>query len=497
MTTTTTINKQKQLGWDDKVPNSQGWQIGSENHCIWCPASGNSCGSHHSSPINNERNRAVIGHPKYNICIDPHWLSYHDSSCSFDELRETNSFVIDRHALKIIQPIDYDADKSDGRYKIKCSKQPGVGRRWGRADFPKGFSQWWFLSHIDFKVPSEHTQEGKRYAAELQLHHVYSVTAAIAGVDTQIGGVSILMDVYQNTDDWPELNRVICAWREAEEKNRRACGLPSIEEEYPGCYAYARGHSATGNTSTIATQGVRGRLLEDEDAFESAEYKPASSAMDMLMENLFQANTGNATYIQKDINFGDTPEDIENFDWDAFIAEEYKKDEMKKSQKHRHLMNYNHVPWFNYFPMLEVRTEYFYRYSGAQTTPPCYGKFISGTRAQTYHWRVFKDPIRVTQRQIDEMHRLLRERIAPKDDKLRSCQKDTAAATDPNDPKKVSVARPLQSTHEAHFQVFCECINWRSKFMEDQNWCKTFKDQQMTRFYDHPYNFKSNKFEPL
>jgi hypothetical protein len=88
--------------------------------------------------------------------------------------------------LQVVQPIDYESEKSDGRYKIACIGQPGIGRRWGRADFPKGFSQWWFLSHIDFKVPSEHTQEGKRYAAEIQLHHVYSVTAEVAGVENQV-----------------------------------------------------------------------------------------------------------------------------------------------------------------------------------------------------------------------------------------------------------------------------------------------------------------------
>jgi hypothetical protein len=50
----------------------------------------------------------------------------------------------------------------DDEIRIDCNKE-GVGRKFGRIDFSKGFSQWWFLSHIDFHTPSEHTQEGKRY----------------------------------------------------------------------------------------------------------------------------------------------------------------------------------------------------------------------------------------------------------------------------------------------------------------------------------------------
>jgi hypothetical protein len=302
------------------------------------------------------------------------------------------------------------------------------------------------------------------------------------------------MDVYDGVDDWPELNRVICGWREAEEKNRRACGLPSVEEEYPGCVYYRRGHSVT-NETTIAAQGVRRGLQNRYNEGEKTikDYKPATSAIDIMMENLLQHNSGNTTYKQKDIDF-DEVEGLEDFDWDAFVEEQYKKDELKK-QNTRRLLDYQHVPWFNYFPMIEVRTEYYYRYSGTQTAPPCYGKFISGGgRAQTNHWRVFKDPIRVSQRQVDEMHRLLRARIAPSNDPLKACKKDTAAATDPTNPKKVTVARPLQSTHEAHFQVFCECTNWKSHWKEDQLWCQTFKDEQMTRYYDHPYNFPSNGF---
>jgi len=101
-----------------------------------------------------------------------------------------------------------------------------------------------------------------------------------------------------------------------------------------------------------------------------------------------------------------------------------------------------------------------------------------------------KDPIRVSQRQIDEMHRLLRERIAPLGDPTASCQSDTAAKVD--NQGRVNVARPLQQTHNAHFKTFCECQDWESKWVEDQQWCAI--DDQLERYYNRPYNFETKGF---
>ena len=102
-----------------------------------------------------------------------------------------------------------------------------------------------------------------------------------------------------------------------------------------------------------------------------------------------------------------------------------------------------------------------------------------------------KDPIRVSHRQIAEMHRLLRERVAPLADPLASCQPDTAAKVD-SVTNEVSTARPLQSNQNAHHKVFCECQDWTSKWEEDQQWCEI--DDQLERYYDHPYNFETDSF---
>ena len=102
-----------------------------------------------------------------------------------------------------------------------------------------------------------------------------------------------------------------------------------------------------------------------------------------------------------------------------------------------------------------------------------------------------KDPIRVSPRQIDELHRLLKNRIAPADDPIRPCHPDTAAREYDGNSDWVNVTRPLQSTHEAHYMVFCEC-RWNSQFDEDKAWCSD--TDQMSRLYNHPYNFESDGF---
>jgi Eukaryotic-type carbonic anhydrase len=170
----------------DKFQYSKGWDLYQGGGCLWCPEGDDRCDSHHESPINLLRSRAISTSDEYNACIDVHWMQYHDSSCTFDQLKEQNGFRIDRHALKVIQPIVLN---STGSYVLNCQDK---GKSWGRIDFSRGFSAWWYLSHIDLHVPSEHVQEGKRYDAELQMYHFYSKSGEEAGVDNQVRWVLAL-----------------------------------------------------------------------------------------------------------------------------------------------------------------------------------------------------------------------------------------------------------------------------------------------------------------
>lgn len=169
-----------QMGWPEDWDEGIQWEL-EENHCRFCPIDRPGvCGLHHQSPINLERKVAIAGQPTSNECIDKHWMAYHDSTCDFDILQEAKAFTIERYALKIGQPVE---DMGGDTYRLACHNG---GRRWGRIDFSKGFSQWWHLSHIDFHVPSEHTQQGQRYDGEIHLYHFYSVSAEEAGVHNEV-----------------------------------------------------------------------------------------------------------------------------------------------------------------------------------------------------------------------------------------------------------------------------------------------------------------------
>lgn len=78
------------LAYRDKWHTGQGWAI-KDNYCRWCPAdTPGSCGRHHMSPINLERNRGlgywekstelnngdpgVGAHPEAKECVDVHWM---------------------------------------------------------------------------------------------------------------------------------------------------------------------------------------------------------------------------------------------------------------------------------------------------------------------------------------------------------------------------------------------------------------------------------------
>jgi Eukaryotic-type carbonic anhydrase len=302
-----------------------------------------------------------------------------------------------------------------------------------------------------------------------------------------MGTVAIFLNAYDDARDYDVLNRLICAWREDEEKTREECGLPSVTTDYPGCIRYTRGQGTTDSATTQENALRRARSNNETVARRTR----AVSAHDLIIQNHMNKETPG--YEPRKIRLDPEQHDnVPDIDWDAFIAEQYAKDDPNHYHG-RELLNYDHVgPWFNYFPMLGVRTEYYYRYSGTQTIPPCYGNwFENNNRKGTNHWRMMKDPIRISRRQLKEMHRLLRERIAPLDDPLASCQPDTAAKVDTTT-GDVSTARPLQSNHKVHYSVFCECLNWESKFIEDQKWCE--ETDIYARFYDRPYNFVTQGF---
>lgn len=105
--------------------------------------------------------------------------------------------------------------------------------------------------------------------------------------------------------------------------------------------------------------------------------------------------------------------------------------------------------------------------------------------------------MRIHPRQLRELQRLMADRIAPQGSVVNECQPDTAArvARDPSNSRRileVDAARPIMYTSPAHYETFCECKDWPSKWPEDMEWCKMQDINE--RFYSQPYNFETDGF---
>lgn len=125
------------LGYTDKWHTARDWSI-TRNYCRWCPDGEGRCGKHHQSPIDLRRASGYEPgtHPLANECIDIHWMKYEDSFCSMEELIEADAFSIERHGLRISQPISVFSDfreDDDGvidGVRLNCRIQ-GLGSRFG------------------------------------------------------------------------------------------------------------------------------------------------------------------------------------------------------------------------------------------------------------------------------------------------------------------------------------------------------------------------------
>lgn len=115
-------------------------------------------------------------------------------------------------------------------------------------------------------------------------------------------------------------------------------------------------------------------------------------------------------------------------------------------------------PFSPYDWLKRVATEYYFRYEGSQTVPPCF--------TQSVHWRVMKNSILVAPDQIQQLEDLIANRID-----VNTCSRETAGAPR-SGTHKVDVNRPIQSITSGHKAVFCECIDWESTMPGDIEWCK-------------------------
>jgi len=411
-------------------------------------------------PVELKRNRGFTGDEKWKECIDVHWMAYYDGSCTWEDITNNklgaeheNNFFIRRHALQVMMPLDTKGN-------LKCTPGERIGDNPGplfpKLDYSKGFPEYWFLSHLESKTPSEWVQEGVKYDAEITMSQFYERPwgdQPKGGPQKKIGNVVVMVQGMKRIEPNPFIDKIICQFRKTEDDVRKQCGRESITEEYPGCWQYSRSSNESRNlrpnTETIP---------------------PPEPRMAIPDSNHIHVDEANFSE--------ERPYDFEEY-IDHVIREEESNQEPDPS--HRKLMNYDHVPFHAYQPLTDVRTEYYYRVDGMTTTPPC----------QAYtHYRIMKDPLRISMRQLEEIQRLLAMRVAPKGSLANECEDDTAGII-VEENRKVDVSRPLQirgSTND-HKMMFCECKDWKSKWRQDREWCKIEDEQD--RFYEQPYNFAS------
>lgn len=227
---------------------------------------------------------------------------------------------------------------------------------------------------MDVKVPSEHHQEGRRYSAEIQMAHFYSLD-----YDNEMATVSVFMDVGKENDHYapyPFLDKVICQWRRAEYSVRQQCGLAPVASTYPGCFPLFRDR----NLKTNNDNNLRNRKIEDivpdddalfiDDRPSNGTKPPFKTVADILY---FNAATGrNSTLDLEDANY----DPAEEKDWAAWILEQSKKMQQQEELYHklkdndyggkhsdemhehyRRLIQGDEMEWFNYWPLIGVRSE--------------------------------------------------------------------------------------------------------------------------------------------
>lgn len=176
------------------------------------------------------------------------------------------------------------------------------------------------------------------------------------------GTVAVFLSALDDVQDFNVLNEVICAWREDEQRTRDDCGLGPVESHYTGCPDYR-------NVTVVRRdRDLRGTTAANADRM---------SANDILLRNMLHRS------LDPDADIKTIYVDHDRKDGTA--------DPTINTNERQLLYNFSgtETPEFNsYFALQQVQTEYYYRYSGTQTIPPCYGTFYPGdNRKQTNHWR--------------------------------------------------------------------------------------------------------------
>jgi hypothetical protein len=93
-------------------------------------------------------------------------MRYWSGECRFRDFR----FEVLPHTLRVYRPTK----------TCPGSAQP-------QMDFSKGFPSPWRYTFTDISIPSQHTFEGKSFAAEVTMSHTYSIAVDDKLVSVMVG----------------------------------------------------------------------------------------------------------------------------------------------------------------------------------------------------------------------------------------------------------------------------------------------------------------------
>lgn len=274
------------------------------------------------------------------------------------------------------------------------------------TDYSKGFSDYWFLSHVDIKVPSEHIQNGMRFDAEVQMKHFYTLPIGTLNEkgqanENEVGTISVFLQSFDDATPNPYLDTLICEWRGKELETLMMCPRGARDTPIP-------------SYSACRSNGKR-QLLRKEANQTQPEFQ---NVYDVLFHNHFQKENLNYT----DINLGlhsDNWKDTEAKDWDAWIQEKSKQMTMeeklyqqlrKESEaqgtsglRSNRTVDYDNVheqfrrkladrsPWSDYWAMLGCKTEVSFASAPKQRCPcrhKCLTKSLSSAHSTIFGIKV-------------------------------------------------------------------------------------------------------------
>jgi hypothetical protein len=236
-------------------------------------------------------------------------------------------------------------------------------------DFSKGFSDHWYLSHVDIHVPSEHTQNGIRFDAEVQMKHFYTLPVGILNEKGQanqneVGTISVFLQSFDSVPPNPYLDTLICEWREKEQDTLMRCPRDVRSTpipHYPACRS--NGKRDLSQTATNRTQ------------------QDFQNVYDVLLHNHFNSEHPNHSDVKVGLDPSNWEEEDER-DWNAWIKEQSEQMKLEHDLYHqlkeesvtqrtsglrgnqtrdvheqfrRRLANRS--PWSDYWPMLGCKTE--------------------------------------------------------------------------------------------------------------------------------------------